>query len=68
METGDLLHLTRWDTQVYQFVADEGILKVDYEPMTKSVEDNLVKVFGLDLPVSDHSGSKTIPLRLWYFQ
>lgn len=64
VETHDVLPLTRRDTQVYVFIADGSIGVIDDEPVAKSVKHDLVKILRLNLPVADHTRSKTIPLSL----
>ena len=55
MEADDALALARWDAQVNILVTDVGILVVNDEEVTKSVEYNLVIVLRLDLPVALHT-------------
>ena len=62
MEASDFLTLSWRDAEIDQFIGYVGILEIYNEPMAKPVQDYLVEVLGLDLPVSDHARSETIPL------
>ena len=55
VEANDALALAWRDAQVNILVADGGILVVNDEEVTKSVEYNLVIVLRLDLPVALHT-------------
>ena len=59
-----MLHLPWRYAQVDKFVADDGILEVDDEPMAKSIKDNFVEILLLDLPVSHHARLERVPLCL----
>ena len=65
VEANDALALAWRDAQVNIFVADVGILVVNNEEMTPSVEHNLVIILRLDLPVALHARRECVPLSLW---
>lgn len=65
VKADNLLHLARWNAQIDQFVANGGILEVNDEPVTESVEHNLVKVFALYLPIAHHTRSQHVLFGLW---
>lgn len=46
-------------------MANIGILEVNYKPLPKPIEHNLIEVFRLDFPVAVHSRRKFLPLNLW---
>ena len=65
VESDNLLHLAGRDTQINQLVTNGGILVVNDEPVAKAIEHNFVKVFALDLPITNHTGCQNIVLRFW---
>ena len=65
VEANHPLHLPRWNAKIQNFRANKWVLVVDDEPVSPSVEDYLIVVLWLDLPVSLHTWSHLRSFLFW---
>ena len=66
VKANNLVSLLRRNAKIQVFATNIRILKVNYKPLAKPVENDFVEILGLDLPVPVHAWSKFFPLYVWY--
>ena len=65
MKANHSLHLSRGNAKIKNLARDHGILVVKDKPFTPAIEDDLIEVLALNLPVALHAGSHFLEVLLW---
>ena len=68
MKTNHSLELSRRDAKIKNLACDHGILIVEDKPFSPAIEDYLIEVLALDLPVTLHAGGHFFKVLLWDLQ